>query len=310
MMNIIAVVVTYNRLSLLKECLEALTRQTCQLSQVIVVDNHSTDETPAYLAALARENSLFRIIRMAQNAGGSGGFSEGVKQAAYAHADWIWLMDDDTIPQEDTLERLIPYTQIEKVGYVCSNVLWTDGSPHLMNQPRLLRNQEPKAQLLAAAGLKAEGAELVDQCSFVSVLIRGSQPWQIGLPYKEFFIWCDDGEYTYRICQNGYYGILVKDSIALHKTKVNYVSSMKTMPAAEAWKLYYGVRNESFLRRQRKGWLLFFFAQLNCFRTHAHHIKQRHLPPEEERKLLEANNRGLWDGFTFSPKIEYLKKEQ
>ena len=308
-MKIIAIVVTYNRLSLLKESISALLNQTHPLYKIIIVDNHSTDGTFDYLANLAKENSIFQIVTMEQNVGGSGGFSEGVKQAAYAHADWMWLMDDDTIPQEDALEQLLPYTSVDEVGFVCSKVVWIDGTPHLMNCPTVLKDQSMKTSILSSTGQPLEKTDLVSMASFVSLLVRGSIPWKLGLPYKEFFIWCDDAEYTTRISNNGYYGILVKDSIVLHKTRVNYVSSLKTMPPAEAWKLYYGVRNESFMRRKRKGWVRFLFAQLNCFRTHAHRIKSRHLPKEDEKALLKQNNRGPWDGFTFNPQIEYLTTE-
>jgi len=305
-MNIICTIVTYNRLSLLKECINAVLQQTHPVSRIIVVDNNSTDGTADYLTNY-KSNPLFQIVTMSQNLGGAAGFSEGIKNAALAHADWIWLMDDDTIPRPDTLEQMLPYTQIERTGFVCSNVVWTDGEPHLMNQPHLLEDQSPKKEMFAPYHLNHEDADLSDMASFVSLLIKGTIPWELGLPYKEFFIWCDDAEYTHRISTNGYYGVFAKKSIALHKTAENYVSSLYTVPAAVAWKVFYGVRNESFLRRKRKGWLRFIFAQLNCFRTHVHHIKKRHLSKEDERKLIEANNRGLWAGFTFNPKIDFLK---
>ena len=132
-MEIIAIVVTYNRLSLLKESINALLNQTRPLNKIIIVDNHSTDGTSDYLANLANENNIFQIVTMEQNVGGSGGFSEGVKQAACAHADWMWLMDDDTIPQEDALERLLPFTSVDKVGFVCSKVIWIDIIIHKTN---------------------------------------------------------------------------------------------------------------------------------------------------------------------------------
>ena len=48
-MNIAVVVVTYNRLSLLKECVEALAQQTVKVSEVIIMDNNSNDGTKEYL---------------------------------------------------------------------------------------------------------------------------------------------------------------------------------------------------------------------------------------------------------------------
>lgn len=307
MMNVVSVVVTYNRLSLLKECVEALKRQTVPVCKIIIVDNHSTDGTAEYLQGVAADER-FQIITFPENMGGSAGFSEGIRQAAYAHADWIWVMDDDTIPNEDALERLLPYTQIDKVGFVNSKVTWTDGTLHLMNKPTLLKDQSIKATLFQGRESLGEQADMIEMASFVSLLVRGNIPWEIGLPYKEFFIWCDDVEYTNRISSQGYYGIWAHDSVVLHKTLVNYEGNLKTISATAAWKLYYGVRNESFIRRKRKGWLRFFFAQLNCFRTHRRRIRSRKLPKEEEQALLKANNRGLWDGFTFCPKIDYLEQ--
>ena len=307
-MNIICVIVTYNRLSLLKECIAGLKEQVIPVNKIIIVDNHSNDGTPAYLSSIANDKT-FHIITMPKNVGGAGGFCEGIKHAALSHADWIWVMDDDTIPQKDSLEKMLPYTNIAKIGFINSTVVWTDGSPHLMNKPGVLRNQNLKDQLLKGSDVVADKIEMISSASFVSLLIRGCIPWEIGLPYKEFFIWCDDSEYTERICKSGYCGVRTRESIVVHKTPINCGPSLSTLPVSVAWKAYYGVRNESFLRRKRKGWLLFFFAQLNCFRTHARRIKARKLPTEDETKLLRENNRGLWDGFTFNPQIEYIKND-
>ncbi len=47
--TIAAVVVTYNRLELLKECIEAVLSQTHKPDAIIVIDNGSTDSTPEWL---------------------------------------------------------------------------------------------------------------------------------------------------------------------------------------------------------------------------------------------------------------------
>lgn len=303
MKNVTCVVVTYNRLALLKEALAALKAQTHPIRQIIVVDNCSTDGTGAYLATLGGDGQI-SVVGMESNTGGAGGFAKGLAVAAKGRPDWIWLMDDDTVPRPDALERLMPYTGAGAVGFVCSRVVWTDGSPHMMNQPTAAADQSAAGTLPRPEG--GPGPVIVTDASFVSLLVRGSLPLEIGLPYKEFFIWCDDSEYTRRITGRGYIGVLAPGSVALHKTKTNYISSLSVVSAADAWKVYYGERNESFLRRRQKGAARFFFSQLNAFRTHAHRIRKRGLPKDEERALLKASRRGLWDGFTFSPKIDYI----
>lgn len=79
-MTINCVVVTYNRLALLKECLDALDKQTYPIHKIVIVDNCSTDGTGAFLESLANQ-SRYMIIRTIENIGGSGGFSLGLKTA-------------------------------------------------------------------------------------------------------------------------------------------------------------------------------------------------------------------------------------
>ncbi len=46
-------------------------------------------------------------IRMDKNTGGAGGFHEGIKRGYKAGYDWLWLMDDDTIPSSEALSLLV-----------------------------------------------------------------------------------------------------------------------------------------------------------------------------------------------------------
>lgn len=306
--NVICVVVTYNRLELLKESLEAIRRQTYPVGKVIVIDNHSTDGTEIYLKSLAGDPKT-EIIRTEKNLGGAGGFSEGIKRAALSHPDWIWVMDDDTIPAADALEKVLPYVHMENIGFINSKVVWTDGNPHLMNIPAFTEDNTNKERILAGSGASANDVETISGTSFVSLFIRGSIPWEIGLPYKEFFIWCDDAEYTQRMTECGYIGIMANGSVAVHKTAANYEGSLETVPASSAWKLFYGERNGSFIRHRHKKGLSFFFSQINKLRLHAHKIKKRRLPRSEERALISSSRKGLLAGLTFNPKIEYLHEQ-
>lgn len=67
-----AVVVTYNRLAFLKECIAALLQQTEKVAHIIVVDNHSAQETQDYLTSLGTK---IDYLRLEQNIGGAGGFT-------------------------------------------------------------------------------------------------------------------------------------------------------------------------------------------------------------------------------------------
>ena len=99
-----AIVVTYNRKKLLKECIRNLQKQTQQVD-IIVIDNMSTDGTVDMLKPLIKNNSII-YHSTGKNIGGAGGFYEGIKLAYKLGYEYFWLMDDDCIPQSNSLRQL------------------------------------------------------------------------------------------------------------------------------------------------------------------------------------------------------------
>src|SRR5437870_3094389 len=76
-----AVVVTFNRKALLRDCLESLYKQSRVPDHIVLVDNHSSDGT----LDMVREAFVNRpsgpqlsIVALAENRGGAGGFATGV----------------------------------------------------------------------------------------------------------------------------------------------------------------------------------------------------------------------------------------
>lgn len=248
-MNVIAVVVTYNRLGLLKKCLDAIGKQTRKPDKVLVVNNGSTDETEEWLAGQPVE------CYYQENSGGAGGFSYGIKLAYKSGADWMWLLDDDSIPTPDALHQLLQALSrlknpLEKVGFLSSSVLWTDGSVHEMNRTYELTDQRKIANFSFAPNPEFP---LIQFGTFVSMLLSAKAVEKVGFPIKEYFIWCDDIEYSKRILANGMAGFAVKDSTIIHETPVNHQSNVFIDPPSSIWKFKYGLRNELFTKRLHEG---------------------------------------------------------
>ena len=96
----IAIVVTHNRINLLKRCLENLQIQTLKVDKVLVIDNGSSDGTQAFLDSIGIE-----YIRQ-PNLGSAGGWYTGLKYALRKRFDTAWLMDDDGYPHKDAYRLL------------------------------------------------------------------------------------------------------------------------------------------------------------------------------------------------------------
>lgn len=230
MKKVAIIVVTFNRCALLQECIDSLRKQSYEDRDIIIVNNGSTDGTNEWL------NSQSDLIVINQaNCGGAGGFYTGLKYSAENGYAYSWLMDDDVEARVDTLQKMMDKVNTIN-GFLCSRVIDINGDQ--CNVPRISDERS------VSTGEPTWGDKLdcnmlqTSVTSFVSVLIPNKVVAEIGLPYKEYFIWGDDSEYTRRISKK-YASYMVLDSIMLHKRKINGVLSIFTETNATRVKFYY-----------------------------------------------------------------------
>lgn len=210
--KVAVVVVTYNRLELLKECLTSLRNQSRKPDVVIVVNNASTDGTGAWLAM---QDDLV-ILERSVNEGSAGGFHYGMKYAFEQHYDWVWVMDDDAAPHTDCLEKMLNahkgqdgltvLAPVVKEG----NTLITNHRSNFYVRPDLSGFQQP-----LKAGKELE-PQVIEFASFVGFMISKDLMEKCGLPDKDLFFQNDDVEYCLRINKYGKI-LLVPSAIIEHK---------------------------------------------------------------------------------------------
>ena len=251
--KVICVVVTYNRKELLLECLEAVSNQTYPCD-VIIIDNASTDGTRETLkdkGYLDKEGT--RYIRLKKNTGGAGGFYEGIRQAQKTGCDWIWLMDDDTIPDPDCLEKLcIAKDKVKKrtssePAYFASTVYGPEGE--YMNVP-VISSKNATGGYAYWYRFLGEGIVGIEMATFVSVMINSKAVEKCGLPCRDFFIWGDDSEYTYRLSKFFGDAYFVGDSRAVHKRKIQGQLYIETETDDRRIEMYrYKFRNRVVMER-------------------------------------------------------------
>ena len=271
--TVCAVVVTYNRKELLIDCLDSLREQKRTLEAIYIIDNSSTDGTESilrdnkyivdlppmnlrdtwekeYCIANLTDKSSIRIhyVRMPENTGGAGGFHEGLKRGYEKHYDWFWLMDDDVILDKHALSAFfdVPFEQNE-FGFLCSKVFGKNNQP--MNVPaidlRLNENEYADWGRFMDYGLIK-----VRACTFVSVFLNREIVEKVGLPFKDFFIWEDDHEYTLRISDK-LSSYMVAKSIVYHLREIQKYLNINNEIDKSRIKLYfYKFRNSFYILRR------------------------------------------------------------
>jgi len=242
--KIAAVVVTYNRLELLKECIEAIRNQTRKLDEIIVVNNSSTDGTLEWL----NEQKGLTVITQ-ENSGGAGGFHTGIKTAYEKGYDWIWCMDDDVLPEKSAQQNLIdflidkPYRiaaiasrrlNCNSNSVLSGEVLSTDFSKIRHDFRYKLLNSEVQGQ-----------SEVINifAATFEGMMINSKAIKEIGFPNKNFFIWHDDLEYSIKLNRYGKIFLVPASVFIKKKMESNEIINAH----GEILKYLYAIRNLSFI---------------------------------------------------------------
>ncbi|MCY0905337.1 glycosyltransferase [Arthrobacter sp. H14-L1] len=257
--RVVAVVVSYNRRELLGKTLQGIAGGSLLPDVVVVVDNASTDGS----AGFVRDTELpypVDLVELSVNLGGAGGFAAGIERAVLQHsADLVWVMDDDTEPQRQSLRALVDAWQNyspapeRRPSLLASRVVWVDGRDHPMNTmgPRIgaTRQQKRAAEQVNAMPIRS--------ASFVSAMMSGAAIREHGLPRADYFIWNDDFEFTTRLSRFAD-AIQVPASVVTHHTAKFGSSDVDPGP-----RFYYDVRNKlwTFSRsRSLAGWEKFLYS--------------------------------------------------
>lgn len=231
MEKIIACVVTYNRLELLKKVVSGLRNQTFKIDEIVIINNNSTDGTEEWLS---KQQDLTTIKQ--ENLGSSGGQYTAAKYAMEQGADYIWLMDDDVVADENCLEVIMSH--IENFDVICplrhnlDGIYYNDVTKINLSNPfksiwkSIINTDDLKSELVPVEAFTFEGA-----------FIKRQVIETIGLPEKGFFIYGDDTDYSVRVYKNGFKAAVARDA----------KFSRMIMPVGDKdsfnWKTYYMLRN-------------------------------------------------------------------
>lgn len=296
MKKIAAIVVTYNRKELLKECINSLLALKKKDLDVFVIDNASTDGTYEEIKKWIDSEEI-RYFDTQENLGGAGGFNYGLREALKDNYDYAWLMDDDTIVQKNTLDSMLEKSNLLKdnFSFLSSLAKWTDGSFCEMNR-----------QLIDPDWFKYEnhfrdGLVPIKHATFVSYFVNMSVAKKAGLPIKEFFIYGDDWEYSLRLSKIKP-AYLNFESEVLHKMPSNKPANLISCPVDRIDRYYYDHRNQNYIARKHLSTKK--KVEFWTVRWPYHVMQILRKSPNHKWKRIWTLTKGEVAGKFFRPKVE------
>ena len=284
-----AIMVTYNRLDTLKVALAHIFEQTIKPDSLIIVDNESTDGTKEYLTSLKDVENIYCLL-LTSNIGAGGGYTYAMNYALSneLNPDYFWMIEDDTYYDKSTLAELIH--NIENSPY---DVMSLKGFETAFGSSK---------SIISHDSIKPVTSVLLDGSLIKTEIIR-----KIGPPKKEYFMMCDDYEYSLRLKKNGY-------KIALIPTQsVNYLhlGGDGKFTRSTLWRGYYTARNHLLILRE-----YFSIIELLSY-THRQlkYLIAAALYAPDRKRRLKFRLLGIWHGIlgvkgkTLDPAtLKFIKK--
>lgn len=237
----LVVVLNWRRGTTTARCLDAVVAADVG-HDVLVVDNGSDDDS---VATIRRAHPEIELVELPSNGGYAAGNNRGLLVALERGYDFVWILNNDTVPSPDALRTALSVAVDRRAGVVVSTQ-WDRRNALAVEPHRLCAvEQGRRDRLLACAGCAA-GQHAVDVASGAALLVRVAAVRTAGLMDESFFHYGEEVDFCRRIGQAGWPAILACRSHVWHERG----GSLDTAsPAA----VYYRARNTLRGLRQRHG---------------------------------------------------------
>ncbi len=215
------VICNFNKVDYLKGCLQTLYKSNFEnLSyDVIVVDNASTDESVYFVKDNFKEIIL---LENEVNTGGSGGFDRGIRYCQEKSYEYVVLLDNDILLEENTIINLVNYIKSNpNVGIVGSKICTMD-NPDILQELGSFIDFEDKFDVKTPLkGHKDDDSlpEIVN-CDYVPAccLITTKKVLKkVGSFNTDHFIYWDDMDWCTRVKKAGFEVHAINRSRVFHK---------------------------------------------------------------------------------------------
>jgi GT2 family glycosyltransferase len=192
------VILNWNQWEITAQCLHSIAKLDYPDFGVILVDNASDSPAPAEITAILPDTVL---IRNPANFGFGKGNNPGIRQAMDSGAEFVWLLNNDTVVMPDTLRRLIDkISESEKNGAAGTEILDFDHKTVLV-----WGGGKVNMRRFYTCNLRAANPSVrPDYLTAASLLLRTEALKETGLFDENFFMYWEDVDLCFRLKQNGW----------------------------------------------------------------------------------------------------------
>ncbi len=213
------VVLNWNDKKATIECLASLRALRFPSYRVVLVDNGSTDGSPQAAQAAFPE---IHLIQTGKNLGYAGGNNAGIRFALEQGADYVWLLNNDTVADPDALGALVDTAQSDP------GIAFTGSKIYFHSQPDLLWYAGATIDLSAGGRAVHLGCGQVDAGQFdaitdvgyisgCSLLASRTAIETLGPLPEEYFLYFEETDWNIAAHRKGFRTVLSPASRVWHR---------------------------------------------------------------------------------------------
>ena len=213
------------------ECLSSLKRVSFSSFQPLVVDNGSMDDSVAAIRAAFPE---VPILENRANLGFAGGNNPGIEWALSKNAEWILLLNNDTIVAPDFLTAFMEAAEKQPTAKILGAKIYRYSEKTTIDHlggfwnPKL-GEFESFAQNQIDDGRSFETMEPVDYVCGAALLMHRSVPETIGLLESRFFLFWEETDFCMRAKRSGFEVWTAPQAKIWHKVSSSFVGGKPHM---------------------------------------------------------------------------------
>jgi len=254
------VILNWNGKDVTLECLDSVLKINYKNFRVVVVDNGSQEKIGGAIEA-RYDNEKVHLIENEQNLGFTGGNNVGIKYALDAGAEYVLLLNNDTVVHEDLLGELVKVALgQDKPGIVGPKIYYFDEPERLWFAGNKRSYVYGKPTQIGHRGLGEVDCgqyDVVEELGFVTgcaLFVRRDVFEAIGLLDDDYFCSCEDADFCIRANKAGFKLYYAPGARLWHKEACDLAG------LDSPGYVYYQIRNRLLLMKKNFpwwGWIVF-----------------------------------------------------
>lgn len=240
------VIVIWNGRQDTLECLASFRNDNYPNKRIIVVDNGSTDRSGEVIRLLYPQ---VQIVETGRNLGFTGGNNVGIRHAIEEGVDYVYLLNNDTVVEQDSLIRLVEAMEANPGAGLMAPVI------HDFEYPRAIWFAGSAMDLRRGAAWhdnvrqpeRCETPYEVPWATGCAMLVKAELLDKLGGFDDRYYLSWEDVDLSLRVKKEGFRVMVAPGARIYHKGG----QSGKNLNSIYG---YYTVRNSLLLARKHSGW--------------------------------------------------------